>query len=138
MFYVFTWHAALQTYTYCTSYQLVNKNYGYAHSFTPCVYQALSAAEVATDPKRTGSDPYLTVFLRIWVGSRSSFSRRTGSGSEFGFAPPNNLGTKSALHPRRLFYFGLHQNFGRKNAPILSKDLLFFVGLHRNFDRKNA
>ena len=52
---------------------------------------------------------------------------RTGSGSEFGFAPPNNLKTKSALHSAKTcFSFGLHLNFGRKNAPIFSEDLFCF------------
>ena len=86
-----------------------------------------SIAEVATDPERNGSNSDLPVFLRIRIGSESSFIRRCGSGSEFGFAFPNNLGTKSALHSAKTFLsFGLHQNFGRKNAPIFSEDFFFW------------
>ena len=89
-----------------------------------------SIAELATDPEQTGLDSDLTVFLQIRIRSESSFIRRCGSGSEFGFALPNNLGTKSALHSAKTFLsFGLHLNFGRKNAPIFSEDFFIFIFL---------
>ena len=69
-------------------------------------------------------------FSGIRIGSESSFIRRCGSGSEFGFALPNNLGTKSALHSAKTFLsFGLHLNFGRENAPIFSEDFFIFIFL---------
>ena len=65
-----------------------------------------NGAEVATDPD-------LTVFSR----NRSSFIRRCGSESEFGFAPSNNLGTTSALHSAKTFFFGFLPKFWQKKRP---------------------
>ena len=86
-----------------------------------------SFPEVATDPHRI---QILLFFSGIRIGSESSFIRRCGSGSEFGFALPNNLGTKSALHSAKTFLsFALHLNFGRENAPIFSEDFFIFIFL---------
>ena len=84
-------------------------------------------AEVATDTERTESDSDLTVFSRIRIGSESSFIRRCGSESEFGFALPNSLGTISALHSAKTFlFFGLHLNFGKKMPQFSVKTFIFF------------
>ena len=78
--------------------------------------------------QRIRSGPDRIQILLFFRGSGSSFIRRCESGSEFGFALPNNLETKSALHSAKTFLsFGLHLNFGRKNAPIFSED--FFIVL---------
>ena len=62
---------------------------------------------------------------------------QTGSGSEFGFAPSNNLGTQSALHSVKIFFFcSSPPEFWQKNVPTFSEDSFF--GLHPNFGKKNA
>ena len=74
---------------------------------------AMFVAELATDPERT------RIFV-FFFGSEYSFIRICGSEFEFGSAPPK----KSALYtaktllslPQSFFFFGLHLNFGRKNA----------------------
>ena len=101
-----------------------------------------SIAEVATDPERTRSDPDLTVFCESKLDPDPVSLKDANPdwiGSEFGFAPPNNLGTRSALlSAENFFSFGLHLNFGRKNAPIFSGKFFNFFGLYLNFGQKNA
>ena len=83
-----------------------------------------SIAEVATDPGQTGSNPDLTVFFffQIKIGFESSFIRR--SGYEFGFAPPNNLGTNSALHFAETFFFWSPPEYWQK-MPQFSVNTFF-------------
>ena len=86
---------------------------------------------------RTGLDSDLTVFSRIRIGSESSFIRRCGSGPKFGFALPNILGTKSALHSAKTFLsFGLHLNFGRKMPQFSVKTFLFFWSSREVWQKK--
>ena len=108
---------------------------------------------MATDPERTGSDLDLTAFLRIWIGSGSSFIKRCGSGSELGFAPQIIWGQNQHYILQRsffllvstgilaektpLFTFWYSPEFGQKKRPCFSKDLIFF-DLHLNLSRKNA
>ena len=97
-----------------------------------------SIAEVATDPERAGSDSNLTVFSWIPIGSESSFIKRCGSRSEFGFALPNNLGTKSALFRKDLSFFWSPPKFWQKKCPNFQWRLFYFFGPHLKFGRKNA
>ena len=80
--------------------------------------------------QRIRSGPNGTRILLFFRGSGSIFIRRCGSRSEFGFVPPNNLGTKSALHSAKTFFsFDLHLNLGRKNAQTFCCDFFIFTFL---------
>ena len=64
----------------------------------------------------------------FFFGSGYSFIRICGSEFEFGSAPPKKSAlytAKTLLSLPQFFFFGLHLNFGRKNAPILSEELFF-------------
>ena len=75
-----------------------------------------------------GSVADLDIRVFLWIQSRPGISCIERSRFEFGTAPCLSLNSGRITTPilSRDLFFGLHLNFGRKNASILGEDPFFF------------